>query len=105
MLNRASYSAAIVLVLALAGPLLVSACGGGRSVSNTIDDATITARVKTVLLNDPDVAAQTIDVSTVQGMVTLSGKVKTPAERDKAVAVSRKVAGVRDVKSALEIQP
>jgi hyperosmotically inducible protein len=40
-----------------------------------MDDATITARVKTVLLNDPQVAATKIDVSTAAGVVTLSGSV------------------------------
>jgi hyperosmotically inducible protein len=99
-----SYSAVLVLVLALMGPMLVSACGGGKAISNTTDDATITARVKTVLVNDPDVAGRTIDVSTAAGVVTLSGTVKTPADRDKAVGLARKVGGVKDVKSALQVQ-
>ena len=61
--------------------------------------------VKTSLLNDPDVGGLRIDVDTFKGVVTLSGAVKTPAERDKAVALARKVGGVTDVKSTLQIQP
>jgi hyperosmotically inducible protein len=94
---------AFVLVLILIAPLLVTACG--KSVGATIDDATITTRVKTALLNDPDVAGLKIDVDTFKGVVTLSGGVKSPAERDKAIAVARKIGGVTDVKSTLQIQP
>jgi osmotically-inducible protein OsmY len=99
------YSAATVLLLAvtLIAPLLLTACG--KSVGETVDDATITTRVKTSLLNDPDVAGLRIDVDTFKGVVTLSGAVKTAAERDKAIALARKIGGVTDVKSTLQIQP
>jgi osmotically-inducible protein OsmY len=100
-----NYSAATVLLLAvtLIAPMLLTACG--KSVDETVDDATITTRVKTSLLNDPDVAALRIDVDTFKGVVTLSGAVKTAAERDKAIALARKIGGVTDVKSTLQIQP
>ena len=94
---------AFLLALILAAPLMLSACG--KSVGATIDDSTITTRVKTALLNDPDVGGMRIDVDTFKGVVTLSGGVKSPAERDKAVAVARKIGGVTDVKSTLQIQP
>jgi osmotically-inducible protein OsmY len=99
------YSAATVLLLVvtLIAPLLLTACG--KSVGETVDDATITTRVKTSLLNDPDVAGLRIDVDTFKGVVTLSGAVKTAAERDKAIALARKIGGVTDVKSTLQIQP
>jgi osmotically-inducible protein OsmY len=97
------YPTAILLALTLVAPLLLGACG--KSVGETIDDATITARVKTTLLNDPDVAGLRIDVDTFNGVVTLSGGVKSAAERDKAVAVARRVGGVKDVKNTLQITP
>jgi len=97
------YPTAILLALTLIAPLLLGACG--KSVGETIDDATITTRVKTTLLNDPDVAGLRIDVDTFKGVVTLSGGVKTAAERDKAVAVARRVGGVREVKSTLQVTP
>ena len=89
--------------MTLIAPMLLTACG--KSVDETVDDATITTRVKTSLLNDPDVAALRIDVDTFKGVVTLSGAVKTAAERDKAIALARKIGGVTDVKSTLQIQP
>ena len=98
-------SAATVLLLAvtLIAPILLTACG--KSVDETVDDATITTSVKKSLLNDPDVASLRIDVDTFKGVVTLSGAVKTAAERDKAIALARKIGGVTDVKSTLQIQP
>jgi osmotically-inducible protein OsmY len=97
------YPTAILLALVLIAPLLVGACG--KSVGETIDDATVTTRVKTSLLNDPDVGGLRIDVDTFKGVVTLSGAVKTAAERDKAIALARKINGVKDVKSTLQINP
>jgi hyperosmotically inducible protein len=70
-----------------------------------MDDATITARVKTVLLNDPQVGATKIDVATTAGVVTVSGTVKSQAEATRAVELAKKVTGVRDVKSALHVTP
>ena len=95
--------AAVLLVLALALAPLTSSCA--RTVVDTRDDLTITARVKTALLNDPSVGGQRLEVDTLKGVVTLSGTVKTSADADQAVAISRKVPGVRDVQSSLKIQP
>jgi hyperosmotically inducible protein len=82
-------------------PLVLGACG--KSVGETIDDATITARVKTALLNDPQVGGLKIDVDTTLGVVTMSGVVKNRAEEQRAVQLARQVPGVRDVKSTLQV--
>ena len=94
---------AILALVTLLMPLLLAACG--KTVGETIDDATITTRVKTSLLNDPDVGGMRIDVDTFKGVVTLSGRVKTREEEAKAVALARKISGVTEVKSTLQIQP
>jgi osmotically-inducible protein OsmY len=92
---------ATVLALALVAPL----AGCGKTVGETIDDATITTRVKTAFVNDPLVGALRIDVDTFKGMVTLSGRVKSKDEETKAIALARKIRGVADVKSTLVIEP
>jgi osmotically-inducible protein OsmY len=96
---------AITLTLTLATPatvmLTTAACG--KSVGNTIDDATITARVKTALLNDPEVPGLRIDVDTYKGVVTLSGGVKSRSVEQRAIAIARKTPGVIDVKSTIQI--
>jgi hyperosmotically inducible protein len=85
--------------------LLVSGCGGGTAIRESMDDASITTRVKTALLNEPGVNATRVDVETAQGIVTLKGSVKSQEEEQKAVAAARRITGVRDVKSTLQITP
>ena len=101
MKTQKSFTA-FLLVLTLLAPLFVSACG--KSVGETIDDATITTRVKTSLLNDPQVGGLRIDVDTFKGVVTLSGRVKSKEEEAKAIGLARKIGGVSDVKSTLQVQ-
>lgn len=102
--KKSGNATLIVLAVTLIAPMLLTACGGS-AVRATVDDAQLTTRVKTALLNAPDVDAKRIEVDTVQGVVTLSGGVRNEAERDQAVAVARRISGVRDVKSTLQIQP
>lgn len=93
----------ILLAIATLSPLATAACG--KTVGETIDDATITTRVKTALLNDPDIAGLKIDVDTTLGVVTLSGVVKSKDEEAKAIAVARRIDGVKDVRSTLQVNP
>ena len=102
-MTRSKSLTSLLLVFVLVAPLLVSACG--KSVGETIDDSTITAKVKTELLNDPATGGLRIDVDTFKGVVTLSGRVKSAAEQNEAIRVARKTGGVKDVKSTLQIIP
>jgi hyperosmotically inducible protein len=99
--SRSLSSWALVALLLL--PLTFAACG--KTIGETIDDATITARVKTALLNDPQVGGMKIDVDTTQGVVTMSGIVKTNAEAERAIQLARQAPGVKDVKSTLQVNP
>lgn len=92
----------ILLTLMLALSCL-SGCAA-KSVASQHDDLTITARVKTALLNDPGITAPRIDVETVKGVVTLSGRAASKQEEQRAIQLARSVAGVVDVKSTLQIQ-
>jgi hyperosmotically inducible periplasmic protein len=98
-IDRAPLTVAITMSL----PLMLSACA--KTVSDTIDDITITARVKTALLNDPQIGATKIDVVTTAGVVTISGSVRSRDEEARAIELARKTPGVKDVKSALQIAP
>ena len=93
---------ALLIAVAIALPF-VAACG--KTVGETIDDATITTRVKTAFINDPVVGALRIDVDTFKGTVTLSGRVKSKEEETKAISLARTIKGVKDVKSTLQIEP
>jgi hyperosmotically inducible protein len=98
-----SRHVAVVLAFVVVLPLAMTACG--KSVGETIDDATITARVKTALLNDPQVGGLKIDVDTTLGVVTMSGVVKSQTEEQRAIQLARAVSGVKDVKSTLQVNP
>ena len=97
-----------ILLLACLASAAFPACGGGasmRSMGNSaaMDDATITARVKTALLNDTQIGATKIDVSTSNGVVTMSGTVKNRADEQRAIELARQQPGVKDVKSTLQL--
>lgn len=92
-----------VPVVALILALSTMACG--KTVGETIDDTSITTRVKTAMLNDPTVGGLRVDVDTFKGVVTLSGRVKNQAEHDQAIALARSVDGVSEVKDALQVIP
>lgn len=67
-------------------------------------DASITAAVKTKLLADTKVGGLKIDVDTKDNVVTLSGTVKSAAERDEAVRLAKTTTGVKSVVSKLIVQ-
>jgi osmotically-inducible protein OsmY len=101
-MKKVQLASAFLLALAL----MLSACGKSiKDTTNTTDDGTITARVKTAFINDPVVGAARIDVDTFKGVVTLTGRVKSKDEEAKAIALARTIKGVTDVKSTLQIQP
>lgn len=103
-MNRTRHPLTVlVIAVALIVPMLAAGCG--KTIGETIDDATITTRVKTSLLNDPDVGGLRIDVDTFRGVVTLSGRVRSPKEEARAVALAQKITGVTDVKSTLQVEP
>jgi osmotically-inducible protein OsmY len=85
--------------------LLVVLAACGRTVGERFDDTTITTRVKTAILNDPQIGARSIDVATQSGVVTLSGAVRNQAERQQAVALARRVDGVAEVRDTLQVAP
>src|SRR4029077_13390644 len=74
-----------------------------RSLGENVDDAFITAAVKTRLLDDPQVRGLKIDVDTREGVVFLTGNVRSQAESDRAVEVARGTDHVKDVKPNLII--
>ena len=100
--------ASAMLALALVAPLFAVACGAATRSNSTssaaMDDGKVTARVKTVFINDPAIRIARIDVETFKGVVTLSGRVGSKDEEAKAISLARTVKGVTDVKSKLEIQ-
>jgi osmotically-inducible protein OsmY len=95
-LNRTLALIAAAALLGLAG----CASTGGN---NFIDDAMVTARVKKAIYNEPALKVTDISVTTEESVVSLSGTVKTRAERTRASEVVRRVEGVKQVRNQLKI--
>lgn len=68
-------------------------------------DASITAAVKTKLLGDTAVRGLKIDVDTKDNVVTLTGTVRSAAEKAEAIRLARTTTGVKSVVDKLVIQP
>src|SRR6185436_17596895 len=102
-MRKLSYWKNVALALMIVAPIATIGCG--KTVGEAIDDTTITTRVKTAMLNDPGVGGLRIDVDTFKGVVTLSGRVKSQAEREQALQLARMIGGVVEVKDAMQILP
>jgi hyperosmotically inducible protein len=72
-----------------------------NSAEKAIDDAALTAKVKSTLLADAQVKGTQIDVDSNQGTVTLSGSVSTATEKARAEQLAQGVDGVRAVRNNL----
>lgn len=75
----------------------------GRS-DQPVDDTVITTKVKAAYAKDKTVSALNTEVNTVNGVVTLTGTAKSKAEADQAVALARRVQGVKSVQNDIKIQ-
>lgn len=69
-----------------------------------VDDAWITAKVKTMLLKDEGVKGLKVKVATRKGTVQLAGWVSDPMQIALAEKIARSVEGVTGVKNDLQVQ-
>jgi osmotically-inducible protein OsmY len=96
-----------VLSLAIASALTATlAATGGCAVTRHqetvgayVDDAALTARVKSKFAADPTVSAMAISVETLKGTVQLSGFAKSYDEKAMAEELARETSGVVAVRS------
>jgi len=95
-----SMLALVVLVALAAGCTSMT----GKTAGQNVDDASITASVKTKLAAEKPATLTKVDVDTNKGTVYLTGNVETPAIKERATELARQVSGVRDVVNNLKIQ-
>ena len=106
MIVPVRFPPTLVPVLLVSGLFL---CAGGvtqargQIASPAVEDARLTMRVKTVLLNDGEIGAQAVDVRVEAGLVVLSGYVATDEQAVRAIDLARTVDGVREVRSSLAV--
>ncbi len=70
-----------------------------------VDDAMLTAKVKTQMTAEGRVSPTRVNVDTLNGVVTLKGVVPTQEEKDAAEQAARKVEGVVRVDNQLVVTP
>ncbi len=66
-------------------------------------DAWITTKTKLALLTTSGVHVSNVNVDTVNGVVTLHGKVQSTDEKNQAEAVAKKIDGVTSVRNLLQV--
>ena len=69
-----------------------------------VTDDTITDQVRLKLTSDPDVKGGALEVNVKEGIVTISGPVELPKQREKAEKITRKVKGVKTVVNKIEVK-
>lgn len=81
-------------------PVLPGSVEGAQQKAGTdFSDSWITAKVKSTYLYSSNVSSSDIAVSTNSGVVTLTGRVKSGAERALAIELAQNVRGVKSVQS------
>lgn len=113
---HALTKSAVATLLAI--PLLLGCSTGSTTTTNRPDeknehestdfsqklsDAGISTRIKTSYIFNEHLAAHKIDVDTHDGVVTLSGTVKSDIEKELAEEIAKNVAGTRSVENRLQI--
>lgn len=69
-----------------------------------VDDALITAKIKTLLLKDEGVQGLDVNVETHKGTVQLSGWVSSPDQVARAEKIALGVVGVKGVRNDLQVK-
>lgn len=93
----------IILAVSLGATAACAPTPERRGTGEFVDDAALTARVKTALLKAEDVSATAINVNSYRGEVILSGFVKSDDMIQRAVAAARNVNGVKTVRNELRV--
>ena len=93
--------------LALGAVLAATGCAGDRmerTAGEVIDDKATSERVQNALSSDPAYKYTDVKVSTMQGMVQLSGFVDKEEQKERAAKIARKTQGVKDVKNDIALK-
>ena len=80
------------------------AASAANQAKAALEDGALTAKIKSKMALDDTVKAYEIDVDTKNGVVTLTGTVKTRAERERALLLARETEGVRNVIDNLKVE-
>ena len=68
-----------------------------KDAKEALGDGALTAKIKAKMALDDTVKALDLNVDTTNGIVTVTGKVRSAAERERALALARETEGVQKV--------
>jgi hyperosmotically inducible protein len=91
---------ALVVLTALTGCRAMT----GKTAGQNVDDATITASVKSKLVADRAANLTRVDVDTNNGTVYLNGTVDTAEQKTRAEQLAWQATGVKSVVNNLQVQ-
>ncbi|MGH7392460.1 MAG: BON domain-containing protein [Candidatus Rokuibacteriota bacterium] len=94
----------VALMLAILAVLGGCRAMTGKSAGQNVDDATITASVKSKLVADKASNLTRVDVDTSNGTVYLNGTVETAEQKTKAEQLTRQAEGVKSVVNNLQVR-
>lgn len=103
---RTIFSSLSVL-MCLVLPVAWAGCASTPTHESTgeyIDDTVLTTKVKADLAADKALSLFQINVESYKGVVQLSGFVDSAEHASQAVAIARKVPGVREVKDSIVVK-
>jgi osmotically-inducible protein OsmY len=86
---------------------VLTGCAGGRTTESTgeyFDDSVVTSKVKASILKDSKLKLLQINVETFKGVVQLSGFVNSNESANRAVDLTRRVKGVKQVNNSLIVK-
>ena len=101
-MRRFMNTIAITLVIVALGAGCQSATG--KSAGRVVDDATITAAVKSKLVADKASNLTRVDVDTNNATVYLNGTVDSAEQKAKAEQLAWQASGVKNVVNNLQVQ-
>ena len=74
-----------------------------KVAEEALTDGGLTAKIKAKMALDDTVKARDLSVHTVDGVVTVTGTVRSSAERDRGLALARETNGVRRVEDRITV--
>ena len=101
------YARALVFATMAGLTILSAGCSVARhqqTVGAYVDDAGITTAVKAKFAEDKTVAATSISVETLNGVVQLSGFAKSMAEKNQAEMLARNTKNVSEVRNSIVVR-
>ncbi len=103
--QKVRYFSHILSIVVLASVILTGCVSlTGKTAGRNIDDASITASVKTHLAEEKAITLTRINVDTNNGVVSLNGVVDSESLKQRAGEIARQTNGVAKVINNLQVQ-